>query len=157
MKMNRTIIAANNSFNICMYVPRKIRSKLQFIILKDFFFSFQEYSVQITFRQQWNDNRLAFNNMDGEYYISRSPQHECTKLHFDKISFNDNLVTVLTIQTIPSRHVGKLVQEIYLAQCRVLRTLIQRLKYFGQIFHILKLESFSVLFSIDIVVLVHQQ
>jgi len=24
-----------------------------------------EYSVQITFRQQWNDNRLAFNNMDG--------------------------------------------------------------------------------------------
>ena len=25
----------------------------------------QEYSVQITFRQQWNDNRLAFNDMDG--------------------------------------------------------------------------------------------
>jgi hypothetical protein len=82
-------------------VPRKISSKLQFIILKDFVFSFQEYSVQITFRQQWNDNRLAFNNMDGEYYISRSPQHECTKLRFDKISFNDNLVTVLTIHTIP--------------------------------------------------------
>ena len=94
-----------------MYVPRKIRSKLQFIILKDFFFSFQEYSVQITFRQQWNDNRLAFNNMDGEYYISRSPQHECTKLHFDKISFNDNLVTVLTIHTIPSRYVGTLYKK----------------------------------------------
>ncbi len=25
-----------------------------------------EYSVQITFRQQWNDNRLSFNNMDGK-------------------------------------------------------------------------------------------
>jgi len=24
-----------------------------------------EYSVQITFRQQWNDNRLAFSDMDG--------------------------------------------------------------------------------------------
>ena len=28
---------------------------------------FQEYSVQITFRQQWNDNRLAFNDMNGKY------------------------------------------------------------------------------------------
>ena len=92
MKMNRTIIVVNNSFNI--HILWKIRSKLQFIILKDLFFSFQEYSVQITFRQQWNDNRLAFNNMDGEYYISRSPQHECTKLRFDKILFNDNLTSV---------------------------------------------------------------
>ena len=25
-----------------------------------------EFSVQITFRQQWNDNRLAFNNMGGK-------------------------------------------------------------------------------------------
>ena len=25
----------------------------------------QEYSVQITFRQQWNDNRLAFNDLQG--------------------------------------------------------------------------------------------
>ena len=25
----------------------------------------QEYSVQITFRQQWNDNRLAFNDLKG--------------------------------------------------------------------------------------------
>ena len=29
-------------------------------------FYFQEYSVQITFRQQWNDNRLAFNDMNGK-------------------------------------------------------------------------------------------
>ena len=27
--------------------------------------SLQEYSVQITFRQQWNDNRLAFNDLKG--------------------------------------------------------------------------------------------
>ncbi len=26
----------------------------------------QEYSVQITFRQQWNDYRLAYNDMNGE-------------------------------------------------------------------------------------------
>ena len=32
-----------------------------------FFCILQEYSVQITFRQQWNDNRLAFDDKGGKY------------------------------------------------------------------------------------------
>ncbi len=36
-------------------------------------FLIQEYSVQITFRQQWNDHRLAFNDMDGESCLFHPP------------------------------------------------------------------------------------
>ena len=39
---------------------------------KIFFFKKQEYSVQITFRQQWNDYRLAYNDMNGEKIILSS-------------------------------------------------------------------------------------
>lgn len=28
---------------------------------------FQEYSVQLTFREQWLDERLKFNNLGGKY------------------------------------------------------------------------------------------
>ena len=35
------------------------------IIYNQHFLFQQEYSVQITFRQQWNDNRLAFNDLQG--------------------------------------------------------------------------------------------
>ena len=35
------------------------------IIYNQHFIFQQEYSVQITFRQQWNDNRLAFNDLQG--------------------------------------------------------------------------------------------
>ena len=38
-----------------------------------------EFSVQITFRQQWNDNRLAFNNMGGKIkYLTMTDRGKVT-------------------------------------------------------------------------------
>lgn len=39
-------------------------------------FSLQEYSSQITFREQWNDNRLQFDNMSGRihYLVLTDPE-----------------------------------------------------------------------------------
>ena len=36
------------------------------LTLAIFSLSLQEYSFQITFRQQWNDNRLTYDDMNGE-------------------------------------------------------------------------------------------
>ena len=51
-----------NSFYHSLWSIFKIKS--WWSIISIFLFQ-QEYSVQITFRQQWNDNRLAFNDLQG--------------------------------------------------------------------------------------------
>ena len=39
-----------------------------------------EYSFQITLRQQWNDNRLAFNDMDGRIkYLTMTDREKVTR------------------------------------------------------------------------------
>ena len=40
------------------------------ILLTYLSLSLQEYSFQITFRQQWNDNRLTYDDMNGEYAVA---------------------------------------------------------------------------------------
>ena len=39
------------------------------ILLTYLSLSLQEYSFQITFRQQWNDNRLTYDDMNGEHAV----------------------------------------------------------------------------------------
>ena len=49
-------------FNISIYVTFlfKVVFKTQLLLF------LQEYSIQITFRQQWNDHRLKFDSREGK-------------------------------------------------------------------------------------------
>ena len=62
-------------FKYIIYCIKNVRHQLQFSLVNlvcKIFFLLQEYSVQVTFREQWNDERLGYiDNTDGKYITIR--------------------------------------------------------------------------------------